>query len=119
MIRGTRVSGGFRRSRGGRLFPRRRAVDRAAMRSDRNHFRQLALRREIAWNVLVVSGHCTKFFAGSLVGIEHYDGLARAFLEIVERRNEVGVSRYEHDAVEVGLNVVNGVGEGQTRMPLT
>ena len=54
MMRGAGVSGGFSRSRGGRLFPRRRAVDRAAMRSDWNHFRQLALRREIAWNIGIV-----------------------------------------------------------------
>ena len=88
------------------LRPRRRAVDRAAMRSNRYDVGKLALCREIAGNVLVVSGHCTKFFAGSFVGIEHYDGLARAFLEIVERRNEVGVARYEHDAVEVLFHVV-------------
>ena len=37
-----------------RLRPRRRAVDRAAMRSDGNNFRQLALRREIAWDVEIV-----------------------------------------------------------------
>ena len=92
---------------GAMLRPRRRAMDRAAMRPDGYHVGKLAFCREIAGDVLVVSGHCTKFFAGSFVGIEHYDGLAHAFLEIVERRNEVGVSRYEHDAVEVGLNMVN------------
>ena len=36
------------------LRPRRRAVDCAAMRSDGNNFRQLALRREIAWDIGIV-----------------------------------------------------------------
>ena len=54
MMRGAGVSGGFSRSRGGRLFPRRRAVDRAAMRSDGNNFRQLALRRKVAGDIGIV-----------------------------------------------------------------
>ena len=54
MARGAGVSDGFSRSRGGQLFPRRRAVDRAAMRSYGNHFRQLALRRKVAGDVRIV-----------------------------------------------------------------
>ena len=41
------------------------------------------------------------------MGIEHNDGLARALLEIVERRDEVGIAGDEHDAVEVGFDVVD------------
>ena len=36
------------------LRPRRRAMDRAAMRSDGNNFRQLALRRKVAGDVGIV-----------------------------------------------------------------
>jgi len=54
MIRGAGVSGGFSRSRGGRLLPRLRAVDRATVRPDGNHFGQLALRRKVAGNIGIV-----------------------------------------------------------------
>ena len=107
MMRCARVPCGFSRRRGGRLFPRRRAVDRAAMRPDGNHFGQLAFRRKVAGDVLVVGGHGTKLFAGAFMGIENDDGFSRALLEIVERRDEVGVAGDEYDAVEVGLHVVD------------
>ena len=48
-----------------RLCPRRRAVDRAAMRSDGNHFRQLALRRKVAWDVRIV-GSCSLKMVGPI-----------------------------------------------------
>ena len=54
------------------------------MRSDWNHFRQLALRWKVAGNVLVVRGNCAKFFAWPFVRIEHDDRFASVFLEIME-----------------------------------
>ena len=53
----TRIGGGSRHGGRGmrtRLCPRRRAVDRAAMRSYGNHFRQLALRWKVAGDIGIV-----------------------------------------------------------------
>ena len=70
---------GFSYRFGGRLFPRRRAVDRAAMRPDGDYLWKLALRRKVAGNVLVVCGHGTKLFAGAFMGIENDDDKGRTF----------------------------------------
>ena len=89
------------------LRPRRRAVDRAAMRPDGYHVGELAFRRKGAGDVLVVGGHSAKFLAGSFVGIENDDGFPRTLLEVVEWRDEVCIARDENDTVEVGLDMVD------------
>ena len=66
------------------LRPRRRAVDRAAMRPDGYHVGELAFRRKVARDVLVVGGHSAKFLAGSFVWIEYDNGFSCALLEVVE-----------------------------------
>ena len=86
--------------------PRRRAVSRAPVRSDGNCLQQLASRRKVAGDVLVVSGHGSEFFAWAFMWIEHDNGLPSVFLEIVEWCYEIGISRDEHDAVEVLFHVV-------------
>ena len=90
-----------------RLRPRRRAVDRAAMRTNGNCVGKLALCRKVAGDVLVVGGHGAEFFAGAFMRIEHDDGLPRSLLEIVKRGNEVGVSRDKYDTVKVIFHVVD------------
>ena len=90
-----------------RLRPRRRAVDRAAMRTNGNCVGKLALCRKVAGDVLVVGGHGAEFFAGAFMRIEHDDGLPRSLLEIVTRGNEVGVSRDKYDTVKVIFHVVD------------
>lgn len=106
MRRGARESVAFARRRRGELRPRRRAVDCATMRSNGNNFRQLALRRKVTGDVLVVRGNCAKFFAWPFVRIEHDDRFVRVLLEIMEWSNKVGVARYEYDAVKIGFDVV-------------
>ena len=61
-----------------RLRPRRRAVDRAAMRTNGNCVGKLALCRKVAGDVLVVGGHGAEFFAGAFMRIEHDYGFPRA-----------------------------------------
>ena len=95
------------KAKAGWLRPRRRAVDRAVVRSYGNHFGQLALRRKVARDVLVISGYGTEFFAGAFVWIEYDNGFSCALLEIVKRRDEVCIARDENDTVEVGLDMVD------------
>ena len=90
-----------------RSRPRGRAVDRAAMRANRNYVGQLAFRRKVSRDVLVVGGYGAKFFTGAFVWIENEDGFPRSLLEIVKRCNEIGVARDKHDAVKVVFHVVN------------
>ena len=87
--------------------PCRRAVDRAPMRADGDYLRKLALCRKVAGNVLVVGGYGTEFFAGAFVRIEYDNGFSCAFLEIVKRRNEIGVAGDEYDAVKILFHVVD------------
>ena len=63
-----------------RLRPRRRAVDRAAMRPDRDYVWQQALRWKVAGDVFIVGGYGAEFFAGALMRIEHDDGFSRSLL---------------------------------------
>ena len=94
-------------AKAGWLRPCRRAVNRAAMRPDGYHVGELAFRRKVAGDVLVVGGHSAKFLAGSFVGIENDDGFPRTLLEVVEWRDEVCIARDENDTVEVGLDMVD------------
>ena len=89
-----------------RSRPRGRAVDRAAMRANRDYVGQLAFRRKVSRDVLVVGGYGAKFFTGAFVWIENEDGFPRSLLEIVKRCNEIGVARDKHDAVKVVFHVV-------------
>ena len=87
-------------------IPCRRAVDRASVASDWNHVGQLALRRKVAGDVLVVGGYGTEFFTGAFVRIEYDNGFSCALFEIVKRCNEVGVAGDEYDAVKILFHVV-------------
>ena len=91
MMCGAGVSGGFRRSRGGRLLPRCRAVDRAAVRPDGNHFRQLALRRKVAGNVPAMCGMEAEV-CRALSRIEHDCASLEFVAHEVERRNEIRIA---------------------------
>ena len=106
-----RAGGAMRRlsvsGRGSRRSPRHRAVDRAPVRPDGDYLRQLALRRKVSRDVLVIGRHGAEFFAGTFVRIEYDDGLSCAFLEVVKRRNEIGVARDEYDAVKIFFHVVD------------
>ena len=84
-----------------RLCPRRRAVDRAAMRSYGNHFRQLALRWKVARNVRVI-GSMIAYVRKSFVGIEHEYLLAKLLSNQVKWRYEVRIPADEGN----GINVV-------------
>ena len=87
MMRGAGESGGFSRSRGGRLLPRLRAVDRATVRPDGNHFGQLALRRKVAGNVPAMCGMEAEV-CRALSRIEH-DCASFSFRPPTIRRNLV------------------------------
>ena len=91
MIRGAGVSGGFSRSRGGRLLPRLRAVDRATVRPDGNHFGQLALRRKVAGNVPAMCGMEAEV-CRALSRIEHDCASLEFVAHEVERRNEIRIA---------------------------
>ena len=87
--------------------PCRRTVDCAPVRADGDYLRELALCRKVAGDVLVISGYGTEFFAGAFVRIEYDNGFSCALLEIVKRRNEVGVAGDEYDAVKILFHVVD------------
>jgi len=93
-----------------RLRPRRRAVDRAAMRSHGNHFRQLALRRKVAGDVRVV-GSMIAYVGKSFMRIEHEYLLAKLLSDQVERRNEVRIPADEGNGINVAReHIVEHVG---------
>ena len=106
MQRGALMSGLEKPPRGRRLCPRRRTVDRAAVRADGDYLWKLALRRKVAGNVLIVGGHGSEFFAWAFMRIEHDNRLPSMFLEIMERCYEIGIARDKHDAVEDLFHVV-------------
>ena len=87
--------------------PYRRAVDRTSVRTDGDYLWELALCRKVAGDVFVIGGYGTEFFAGAFVRIEHDNGFSCAFLEIVKRRNEIGVAGDEYDAVKILFHVVD------------
>ena len=91
MMRGARVSGGFNRRRCGWLFPRRRAVYRAAMRPDGNHFGQLALRRKVAGDVPALCGVEAEV-CRALARIENDCPPLEFVAHEVERRNEIRIA---------------------------
>ena len=111
MIRGAGVSGGFSRSRGGRLLPRLRAVDRATVRPDGNHFGQLALRRKVAGNVPAMCGMEAEV-CRALSRIEHDCASLEFVAHEVERRNEIRIAG-DHDKGIGGVCV--GVAEKRGR----
>jgi len=100
MRRGARESVAFARRRSGELRPRRRAVDRAPMRSDWNHFRQLALRWKVAGNVRVI-GSVIADVGKTFVRIEHEYLLAKLFSNQVKWRYEVRVPADECNGINV------------------
>ena len=85
------MSGFEKPPRGRRLRPRRRAVDRAAMRSNRNHFGQLALRRKVAGNVPAMCGMEAEV-CRALARIEHDCASLEFVAHEVERRNEIRIA---------------------------
>ena len=91
MMRGAGESGGFSRSRGGRLLPRLRAVDRATVRPDGNHFGQLALRWKVAGNVPAMCGMEAEV-CRALSRIEHDCASLEFVAHEVERRNEIRIA---------------------------
>ena len=101
MMRGARVSGGFRRRRDGRLFPRRRAVDRAVVRPDGNYLGQLALSRKVAGNVRVVCRCPLKMVGDGFAGIEYKYGFLELAAESVNRSRLIGIACYQSKAVSV------------------
>ena len=113
MMRGAGVSGGFSRSRGGRLFPRRRAVDRAAMRSDGNNFRQLALRREIAWNVRVVGSRSLKMVGHGFAWIEYKHRFPKFAAERLNRPSLIGIAGYQNKAFGIGAHGIDKGGNSK------
>ena len=82
-------------------------MDCAPVSTNGNDVGELALRRKVAWDVFVVGGHRTEFFAGAFVWIEYDDGLSCVFLEVMKRCNEVGVSRNKYDAVKTRFHVID------------
>ena len=75
----------------GWLRPRRRAVDRAAVRSYGNHFGQLALRRKVARDVPALCGVEAEV-CRSLARIENNCPSLEFVAHEVERRNEIRIA---------------------------
>ena len=101
MMRGARVSGGFSRSRGWRLFPRRRAMDRAAI-GKWNIVWQLVSCRKVRRNVSAVGGMKTKV-GSALVRIEYQNPLFEFVTNEIKRSNKVCI------AADVFLEVWRGM----------
>ena len=94
---------------GRRLCPRRRAVDRATMRTDGDYFWKLALRRKVAGDVCVVCRHSLKMFGDGFSWVEYKHGFPKFAAECENRSCLIGVSGYQRKAVGVG---VHGVDKG-------
>ena len=91
MIRAADAAGGFNRRRGGRLFPRRRTVDRAAMRPDGDYLGQLAFRRKVAGNVPALCGVEAEV-CRALARIENDCPPLEFVAHEVERRDEIRIA---------------------------
>ena len=81
----------FSRRRGGRLCPRCRAVDRAAMRSDGEHFWKLAFCRKIPGNVPALCGVESEV-GWTLTGIEHDCPPFEFVAHEIERCDEIRIA---------------------------
>ena len=92
-----------------RLRPRRRAVDRAAMRPYWDYVGKLALRRKVAGDVCVVCRHSLKMFGDGFSWVEYKHGFPKFAAECENRSCLIGVSGYQRKAVGVG---VHGVDKG-------
>ena len=109
MPKGALMSGFEKPPRGRRLCPRRRAVDRAAVRPDWDYVGKLALRRKIAGDVCVVCRHSLKMFGDGFSWVEYKHGFPKFAAECENRSCLIGVSGYQRKAVGVG---VHGVDKG-------
>ena len=84
-----------------RLRPRRRAMDRAAMRSNRNHFRQLALRRKVAGDVRVVGSRSLKMVGHGFAWIEYKHRFPKFAAERLNCPCLIGIACYQNKAVGI------------------
>ena len=109
MSKGALMSGFEKPPRGRRLRPRRRAVDRAAVRPDWDYVGKLALRRKVAGDVCVVCRHSLKMFGDGFSWVEYKHGFPKFAAECENRSCLIGVSGYQRKAVGVG---VHGVDKG-------
>ena len=95
------------------LRPRRRAVDCAAMRSDGNNFRQLALRREIAWNVRVVGSRSLKMVGHGFAWIEYKHRFPKFAAERLNRPSLIGIAGYQNKAFGIGAHGIDKGGNSK------
>ena len=86
---------------GAMLRPRRRAVDRAAMRPDGYHVGELAFRRKVAWDVRVVCRRPLKMVGDGFAWIEYKHGFLELAAESVNRSRLIGIACYQSKAVSV------------------
>ena len=93
------------------VFPNLRpsgwSMNRTTMSTNGNDTGKLIPRWQITWNVFVVGGNGSEFFAGTFVWIEYDDRLSSVFLEIMKRCYKVGVSRDKYDAVKTRFHVID------------
>ena len=101
-IRGARVSGGFRRSRGGRLFPRRRAVYRAAIRQ-RNVVGKLAATWRVVRYIPVQGGKLLQLIASPTMRVVNGDRLLQLVSNRRNRPREVGVSAHQSKGIHIAV----------------
>ena len=100
MPKGSLMSGFENPLRGRRLCPRRRAVDRAAMRPDWDYVGKLALRWKIAGDVCVVRSMIADV-GKSFMRIEHKYLSAKLVTNNVKRRNEIGITTDEGNCINI------------------
>ena len=90
-----------------RLCPRRRAVDRAAMRTNGNCVGKLALCRKVAGDVCIVCRRPLKMFGDSFSWVEYKHGFPKFAAECENSSCLIGVSGYQREAVSVGMHGVD------------
>ena len=95
------------KAKAGWLRPRRRAVDRAAVRSYGNHFGQLALRRKVAGDVRVVGCCPFKMLGDCYVGIEHKHRFPKLMAKGVNGSRLIGISCYQNKAVSIRAHCID------------
>ena len=95
------------------LRPRRRAVDRAAMRSNRYDVGKLALCREIAWNVRVVGSRSLKMVGHGFAWIEYKHRFPKFAAERLNRPSLIGIAGYQNKAFGIGAHGIDKGGNSK------
>ena len=83
------------------------------MRSDWNHFRQLALRRKVAGDVRVVGSRSLKMVGHGFAWIEYKHRFPKFAAERLNRPSLIGIAGYQNKAFGIGAHGIDKGGNSK------